>query len=425
MAATPKPGAYTEIVFSSSMGRMYVEFRRRSRGTKDSGIEYIKYVDVSNVDEIINKIQTHQLPITRLNVLSLDRESGPDSIPRRLLDIIVELNTIEYAAITIPSGRDEQWIVNLISKLPLVGLDIRDMYKPVATKLDLSVLQNIKTLKRLNIGLSWFDRDGGDFITAMMRQVSILTTEYIVYEAELSIITNLLATNDATVEMLKIFTYEDLTELGKALETNTTLKSLTFLVPPGDSFAPIYDGLVHNTSLLKLSGYYEDGCAASLSTLLRTNTMLEKLKLMVYMELKDPDRLVSILSQSKLISLTIELNRDVDSTDFITSLLQALTTNTTLERLRIRGGAPQFSAARVDGLIVQNLLVNNKTLTTFRLPNVIVTDFPNPDLLFANETLTNVTILPSIIPNTVARRNRKNQTRRESTLFDLTSRTMF
>jgi len=179
---------------------------------------------------------------------------------------------------------------------------------------------------------------------------------------------------------------------------------------------PIFDGLINNQSLLKLSIEIDEAGIPSLIRMLQTNTMLEHLKLGIYFSLRSRRELALVLANSSIVSLNLKYKERSDF--FITTLLDALRTNTTMRYLTI-----ELDEVKIDGHHVVELVAQNSTLETLKLDGVSVDDFDEDDIE-NNGTLTKVWSGAPQSLLRVARRNERNKLVRDSRLFGLTSHVM-
>jgi len=311
---------------------------------------------------------------------------------------------------------------DILSKLPLRSL--RLVLDDDLTKDDIDSLTSFSY--SINIDIEYEIK----FIDRMIQRVSILKSKHVVRRELLMAISERLAQDTSTVEILKIDTSTSLALLGEALKTNTRLKSLVFIKSSDEPLTPILDALVINSSLLKLVSYIHEGDQASLIRMLRTNTMLEILDLdfdnpmvglmgeMTIFSNEYSDEFVSALNRSSLVDLTLRIHETHNIDGFFIKLFMALKTNTTIKHLRLFLDHP----ITIDAKIIVTLLTNNTMLETFYINHMRVTNEHRLDALVGNHTLLDVSSKgPEFLIN-IAARNLSNKPRRDATLFGLSAR---
>lgn len=306
----------------------------------------------------------------------------------------------------------------VFTTLPLISLNIVTRHPDIQISIDdAMLLYEIKTLKILRPSIYEFDtRTNAQFLSKMLELVSVLDLSVPVSGDETEVIASALATNTSPVEILTIDIRDGLELFGEALKTNTRLKSLSLGGARRVTSRSIFDGLVHNESLLKLDIYVYEADVSSLIRMLQTNTMLEHLKLKIDFNLHSHRELALALANSSIVDLYIRNRRQPKN--FITTLLDGLRTNTTLRHLRT-----DVSGVEIDGHHIVELVTQNSTLETLILNGVSVDDIDGDDIK-NNGTLTKVW---SRAPHSllhIARRNERNKLVRDSSLFGLTSHVM-
>lgn len=403
-----------EIHISNLSGNVTITIRKHYSKNNVVGSEPSKRVVPGNLSDMVDYIRSFA-NLTTIDIFSYD-EVKESKIADKIELVSELLWEVGYVSKLILRGEMSKYhfdmLTEAISAMPLVGITFGLKSRD---RLDLSPLAEIKTLKRF-----WLSHDhvSEKFLRTIMTQVSILHLEYPMDQTQLKIMSKLLRDNLSTVEILEIDNPPILNDLGAALKTNTTLKSLMLLSKVYFP-EPIFRGLVDNQSLLKLHcKLFGTKDILALNNMLSHNTMLESLTLSASPGLFDYGRnfepLVVALANSKLTSLTL---LDGTSTLFTTSLLKALVTNTTLTELACSSIS---SRLEVDAEVLVNLLSQNTTLTRLELHHFKVR---RPELLSALNTNTTLTHVdpwssPEILVE-IATRNWTNKQRKGKSLLGM------
>jgi len=335
---------------------------------------YVPSLKQSNVKEVKTKILSMsnitQLEVKSYGLSPLRRDIGRDEY--NMMDVIEILRDLVHVTLR---GEFSGWFYGTIFYVLSIQKSLQSLvWKHVGRfpreegedEGSFRALTKSNSLKRLvfsALDMKLYVQLG--FISFMIKKVPSLKLPERFPTSELNKIFTQLSKNETVLEILEINLIGDLTRLGMALKTNTTLKCLDFLQDPESSFKSIYEGMVHNSSILKLVGYVHEGDEQSFIRMLRVNTMLETLEITMHPLIDDVEGLVSALSQSSLVSFTIYLPGERDTMVFATKLFHELATNTTLKHLEIHSEAG-FS---LDANVIVDLLSRNETLETFIVDN--------------------------------------------------------
>jgi len=374
-------------------------------------------VSISNVDMMVKAIEAN----TFISIAAFYYRDSSESMIKLIYGLKGK-QTIKHLKINAGSGLQfVPEIFKLAGTLPLIGLDIGvSEYRPQLKLEDVEPLYNIKTLVVLamkDCGLT--EKDRIIFLSHMLKQVRSLKLNYGVDSDELNHLTELML-GDIPLQILLVKSCTDVATLGRLLEANTGLRSLTVKDAYYADYTSIFEGLTHNTQLLKLDIYCDNDELPSLIKMLQTNKTLEVLVLHLGINIDDnkQDDLIMALAHSSIVELDLYITL-LDPSRFATSLLKALSTNTILKSLTL-SREDDFDVLKIDTDVMVKLLTNNKTLEVLNIYNMEIDTSGVLTALTYNQSLIQFNDHAEPILKELAQRNRENKARRESTLLGLT-----
>jgi len=420
------------LVISSNLGEFnYIEIRQHSYSdqavaiTTEQMVSYLtegKSPSVKNfkIRVLNNKDLTRVVEAIKVSTL----------ISQVQIKIVRSRKTLDVINKVIDALRDKQTIINLKIKgwitpelmsrimltaatLPLIGITLDkiqeyEVFEPLYT---------IDTLKSLTLHKHHMDiEEYATFLKHILKSISILKLNWQLTTEEVDGLAKLLFAG-APLEILVLDAVSDTISIGVMLQANITLRSLVINEFGYHSAAPIFQGLIDNTNLIKFQGYCDQLSIPSLITMLKTNKTVEVLELEIVMGSSDQADLISALSHSSIIELALYVSDVTDGHQFMTTLLRALETNTVLKKLSLYIDDEDIE---LESEIIVDLLSRNQTLEALDLEVIEVVHPERLHTLLNNETLVQVNFgMPDIL-KFIADRNRQNRNRKQSTLLGLT-----
>lgn len=420
------------LVISSNLGEFnYIEIRQDGYSdqavaiTTEQMVSYLtegKSPSVKNfkIRVLNNKDLTRVVEAIKVSTL----------ISQVQIKIVRSRKTLDVINKVIDALRDKQTIINLKIKgwitpelmsrimltaatLPLIGITIDKIqeYKVFEP------LYTIDTLKSLTLHKHHMDiQEYVTFLKHILKSISILKLNWQLTTEEVDGLAKLLIAG-APLEILVLDGVSDTISIGVMLQANITFRSLVINEFGYHSAAPIFEGLIDNTNLIKFQGYCDQLSIPSLITMLKTNKTVEVLELEIVMGSSDQADLISALSHSSIIELALYVSDVTDGHQFMTTLLRALKTNTVLKKLSLYIDDEDIE---LESEIIVDLLSRNQTLEALDLEVIGVLHPERLYTLLNNETLVQVNFgMPDIL-KFIADRNRQNRNRKQSTLLGLT-----
>lgn len=383
--------------------------------------DFIIEITNQNVDILATRIKANK-HVTSVKVIGswIPDQSQPSHEFRQLIDAFEGKTQIEQFVIS-GAFQAETFlrIISVVTTLSLVELiiDSADDYGPQQIE-HLSMLFSITNLTSLQIwGME--PEYTIPFLNGMIKFVQILyVSDAVTSQTGFTEALADLLTADNPLQILNFESFSELDPLGRVLELNSNLKSLTIECSEQTWFIRVFEGLTVNTGLLKFRGRCNDRDLPSLIKMLKTNTVLEDLDLMLYSNMDEPRPLISALAASSIINLSLDLFRVSDLSRFAKILFQALRSNTTLKRLTLESESIKDMAVEAEDVI--QLLLLNTTLEVFDIEFLTINNFERLDVVTTNMTLTKVNRNAPLNLRKIAMRNRENRKQRAATLLSLT-----